>query len=105
MGRRWMIAVGVIAVIAILLAVSTLTTDNETRGAEITEPGGKILRLPGGALQVVERGPRDARPIVLIHCFACAINRWDRMIPLLDRDHRVIAVDLLGHGGFEIRPT
>jgi pimeloyl-ACP methyl ester carboxylesterase len=50
---------------------------------------------------VVDHGPRDASPIVLIHCFTCAINYWDGMMPLLARTHRVIAVDLLGHGGSE----
>ena len=38
---------------------------------------------------------------MLIHCFTCAINWWDGMMPCLDRDHRVIAVDLRGHGGSE----
>jgi pimeloyl-ACP methyl ester carboxylesterase len=27
------------------------------------------------------------------------MNWWDRLAPLLERDHRVIRVDLLGHGG------
>src|SRR5262249_58412109 len=67
----------------------------------VTEPGGRILSLSGGDIQVVDRGPRDGSPIVLIHCFSCAINWWNRMIPLLDKAHRVIAVDLLGHGGSE----
>jgi pimeloyl-ACP methyl ester carboxylesterase len=101
MGRAWKIAAGIVVAIAVLLAVNTLVTDSETRRAAVTEPGGRILRLHGGALQIVERGSRGARPIVLIHCFTCAINWWDRMIPLLDRDHRVIAIDLLGHGGSE----
>ena len=52
-------------------------------------------------MQVVEKGPRDGSPIVLIHCFTCAIDWWDRMIPRLDRDHRVVAVDLRGLGGSE----
>jgi pimeloyl-ACP methyl ester carboxylesterase len=55
-------------------------------------------------MQVVEHGPRNAPPIVLIHCFTCAINWWARMMPLLDGTHRVVAVDLLGHGGSE-KPT
>jgi pimeloyl-ACP methyl ester carboxylesterase len=67
----------------------------------VTESGGKILNLSGGDLEVVERGPKDGEPIVLIHCFTCAINYWDGMIPLLAKDHRVIAIDLLGHGGSE----
>lgn len=101
MGRGWKILIAVVATIAVLLGLNSLVTDGETRGAEVTEPGGRILHLPGADLQVVEKGPRDAPPIVLIHCFSCAINWWNRMMPLLDRSHRVIAVDLLGHGGSE----
>jgi pimeloyl-ACP methyl ester carboxylesterase len=52
-------------------------------------------------MQVLEQGPRGGSPIVLIHCFTCAIDWWDRMLPLLDPDHRVIAVDLRGYGGSE----
>ncbi len=64
-------------------------------------PGGRILDLPGGEIQAVEGGPRDGSPIVLIHCFTCAIDWWDGMRPQLEADHRVVAVDLLGHGGSE----
>ena len=52
-------------------------------------------------MQVIDRGPRDGSPIVLIHCFTCAIDWWDGMLPPLERDHRVVAIDLLGHGGSE----
>jgi len=67
----------------------------------VTESGGKLVSAGGGQLEIVESGPRTGTPIVLIHCFTCAINYWDGMIPLLARRHRVIAVDLLGHGGSE----
>ncbi|HEU5062815.1 MAG TPA: alpha/beta hydrolase [Solirubrobacterales bacterium] len=89
-----------VALLALLL-VNALITDGETEPAEVTEPNGRIFNLSGGDLQVVERGPRSGSPIVLIHCFSCAINWWDRMLPMLERDHRVVAVDLLGHGGSE----
>lgn len=52
-------------------------------------------------MQVRESGPRDGPPIVLIHCFSCAMDWWDAMVPMLERGHRVVAVDLLGHGGSE----
>jgi len=104
MGRGAKIAVGVVVVLAALLAVNTVVIDRETKAAGVTEPDGQILDLPGGKLEVVERGPRDGSPIVLVHCFSCAINWWDRMMPMLARDHRVVAVDLLGHGGSE-KPT
>jgi pimeloyl-ACP methyl ester carboxylesterase len=85
----------------VLLGVNALVTGTETEPAEVTEPGGRILSLQGGQLQVVDRGPRDGSPIVLIHCFTCAIEWWEGMMPRLQRRHRVVAVDLLGHGGSE----
>jgi pimeloyl-ACP methyl ester carboxylesterase len=104
MGRRWKIAIGIVVGLAVLLGVNAVVTDDQTKGAEVTVPGGRILHLPGADLQVVDRGPRDAPPIVLIHCFSCGIDWWNGMMPLLDRTHRVVAVDLLGHDGSE-KPT
>ncbi|MGH2976478.1 MAG: alpha/beta fold hydrolase [Solirubrobacterales bacterium] len=101
MRRSWKILIGVVVVLAVLLGVNTLIVDHETKAAGVTEAGGRILDLSGGKLEFIERGPKGASPIVLIHCFTCAINWWDKMIPLLARDHRVVAVDLLGHGGSE----
>lgn len=104
MRRGWKILIGVVVVLVVLLGLNALSVDHETKAAGVTEPGGRILHLAGGDLEAIERGPRDADPIVLIHCFTCAINYWDRMIPRLARTHRVVAIDLLGHGGSE-KPT
>ena len=52
-------------------------------------------------MQILEKGPRHAPPIVLLHCFSCSIAWWQRLIPFLDRDHRVLALDLRGFGGSE----
>jgi pimeloyl-ACP methyl ester carboxylesterase len=101
MRRGWKILIGVVVVLIVLLGLNALSVDHETKAAGVTEAGGKILDLSGGDLEVVERGPKTAPPIVLIHCFTCAVNYWDGMIPRLARQHRVIAVDLLGHGGSE----
>ncbi len=101
MRRGWKIAIGIVVALLVLLGANALLVDGETKSAEVTVPGGRILDLPGAQLQVVDRGPRDGSPIVLIHCFTCSINWWDRMRPALERRHRVVAVDLLGHGGSE----
>jgi pimeloyl-ACP methyl ester carboxylesterase len=101
MRRGWKILIGVVVVLVVLLGLNALSVDHETKAAAETEPGGRILSLPGGEVQAVESGPRDGSPIVLIHCFTCAINWWDGMIPRLNRRHRVVAIDLLGHGGSE----
>jgi pimeloyl-ACP methyl ester carboxylesterase len=100
-GRKARIAIGIAAALAVLLGLNALITGGETKSAAVTVPGGRILELPGGNMQVVDRGPRRGMPIVLIHGFTGAIEWWDRMTPLLARRHRVVAVDLLGHGGSE----
>jgi len=101
MSRRRKILIGVVAALVVLLAVNTLVVEGETKPAVVTVPGGRILHLPGGDMQVLDKGPRRGSPIVLIHCYTCSIAWWERMIPLLDRDHRVVAVDLRGFGGSE----
>jgi pimeloyl-ACP methyl ester carboxylesterase len=101
MGRRLKVGIAVIVALLALLLLNVLVTDGETEGAEITEPDGRIFKLPDGDLQVVDHNPQGGSPIVLIHCFSCAINWWDGMVPILERDHRVIAMDMLGHGGSE----
>lgn len=104
MRRRWKILIVVVAAVAVLLAINTLVVEAETKSATVTVPGGRILHLPGGEMQVLEKGPRHAPAIVLLHCFACSLAWWQRMMPFLDRDHRVIALDMRGFGGSE-KPT
>ncbi|HYJ21033.1 MAG TPA: alpha/beta fold hydrolase [Solirubrobacterales bacterium] len=101
MGRGWKIAVGLGVALIALLVVNALIVGGKTESAAATMPDGRVLDLPGGEMQVVEGGPRDGDPIVLIHCFSCASDWWDGMRPALERRHRVVAVDLLGHGGSE----
>ena len=95
--RRVLLAL--LVVLVVLLAINTIVTDRETKAAKADV--GRIIDLPGGDLQVREDGPRDAPAVVLLHGFACSIGWWRDMIPALARDHRVIAFDLLGHGGSE----
>src|SRR3954463_16131348 len=101
MRRRWMIGIGVVLALLALLVVNALVVDGQTESAHVTVPGGRILDLPGGELQVRENGPRSGSPIVLIHCFSFAMDWGDGVLPLLQPQTRVIAVGLLGHGGSE----
>ncbi len=101
MGRRLKVGIGIALALLALLVVNALLVDGETDRAEITVPDGRILELPDGDVQIAEHGPRTGSPIVLIHCYVCAMGWWDGMLPQLERQHRVIALDLLGHGGSE----
>jgi pimeloyl-ACP methyl ester carboxylesterase len=104
MRRAAWIALLVLAVVAVALTLNTITTNNETKTAEATADGGEILELSSGAVQVAETPAETGKPgapIVLIHGYAASLHWWDAMVPFLAKDHRVIAIDLLGHGGSE----
>ena len=99
--RRFLIIAGsLLAILAVVLVVNAVIVGNETKAAT-AEDGGRVLELPGGDLHVTDRGPRDAPAILLVHCYTCSMAYWQRLQPLLVRDRRVIAVDLLGHGDSE----
>jgi pimeloyl-ACP methyl ester carboxylesterase len=101
MGRRLKVGLGVLLALLALLVLNAVLVGEETEEAEVTMAGGRILDLPGGDLQVAEHGPRSGAPIVLLHCYTCAMDWWDGMLPQLEPGHRVVRLDLLGHGGSE----
>ena len=47
------------------------------------------------AFRIAGEGP----PLLLIHGIGDSSRTWEQIIPLLAREHLVIAPDLLGHGG------
>ena len=79
-------------------AVGALLLNRELAGRE-TRPAeagaGRIV----GDLHVVDEGHPAAPPAVLLHGFAGSLHWFDRFAPLLASDHRVLRIDLLGHGG------
>jgi pimeloyl-ACP methyl ester carboxylesterase len=104
MRTRWKVLIGLAVVLAALLALNTIVLNQQTKAAEATVEGAEILSLPGGDVQVLDTpAPADVTgaPIVLIHCYLCDLRWWDELAPLLADNHRVIRVDLLGHGGSE----
>ncbi|MFJ8026159.1 alpha/beta fold hydrolase [Streptomyces sp. NPDC096311] len=67
-----------------------------TGGAEATE--GPTLSLDDGDIHVCQDGPRDAPALLLIHGTASSTRSWNPLVALLTGSHRVIRIDLLGHG-------
>ena len=106
MRRGARIAIVLLVILAALLAVNTIVLDSETRDAEVTVDGGELAEVGSSVeLQYVDHPATGAgdegQPIVLLHCYTCSTAWWDELVPLLNERHRVITVDLIGHGGSE----
>jgi pimeloyl-ACP methyl ester carboxylesterase len=57
---------------------------------------GDLIDIDGARIHYVDRGHGPA--VVLIHGFGGQTYQFRHLIPVLERDHRVIAVDLKGFG-------
>lgn len=67
---------------------------------------GEFVDVGGTRLYYYAAGTRGAgAPLLLIHGFATSGHLWRQVIPSLPAGHRVIAVDLAGHGRSETVAT
>jgi pimeloyl-ACP methyl ester carboxylesterase len=99
---RWFkITLGVLAALVLLLLLNAVTVSNETEDARVNVEGGQLVETSYGALQVVDEGNSGGTAIVLVHGYTGSVHWWEKLAPLLAEQHRVIRVDLLGHGGSE----
>jgi pimeloyl-ACP methyl ester carboxylesterase len=97
---RWLkITLGVVGGIIVLLLLNALVVSNATKDAYIRDPGARLIDTSAGKLQVLDQGDPQGSPIVLLHCATCSMDWWQNLAPLLEPDHRVIRIDLLGMGG------
>lgn len=68
-------------------------------GADIATAHDLMLPLDHGDLHVRLDGPRHAPVLLLVHGTASSTRSWDPLVPLLTgAPHRVVRVDLPGHG-------
>ncbi|RMF36567.1 MAG: 3-oxoadipate enol-lactonase [Alphaproteobacteria bacterium] len=58
----------------------------------------KIAAVNGIRCHYDESGDPAGRPLVLIHPLGTDFRIWDRLLPLLPQDMRIIRYDLRGHG-------
>jgi len=65
--------------------------------AAVPEP--ERVETPYGPIQVLEAGPREAPPVVLIHGFGSDYQSFLLLQPLLASRFFTLAIDLPGHGG------
>ncbi len=89
--------VALLAICAVALLANTLWVDSRTRAADLRD-GGHIIDTNVVQANVRVEGAAGST-IVLLHGFGAAMDWWDDIAPPLAVDHRVIRIDLIGHGG------
>lgn len=62
---------------------------------------GRTVKIKGATLFYLDVG--TGSPLVLIHGYGAGSWVWEKQIEILSRRHRVVALDLIGHG-FSDRP-
>ena len=91
-----------LALCAIALAANAVWVALVTRPAAPRD-GGAIFdtAVVPANVRIEGSGPT----ILLLHGFGAAIDWWDDIAPALAADHRVVRLDLIGHGGTEAPRT
>jgi pimeloyl-ACP methyl ester carboxylesterase len=86
--------------LAATLAVSSIACGSSTRSASSPSRAkveARVASADGVSIHYVAEGSGPA--VVLVHCLGCNLHYWDVAAAELARDHRVIRLDLAGHGG------
>ena len=97
--RRWLrVTLVVLVGLVALLLLNAVAVNNTTRDAEVNVDGAELVETSSGTLQILDTGGTGS-PVVLIHGYTGSMNWFQELAPLLAAEHRVLSVDLLGHGG------
>jgi pimeloyl-ACP methyl ester carboxylesterase len=83
----------VIASTAMLAACSPSFAKGPLPGAP---PKATFLDVDGAHVRYEDRGQGPA--VVLLHGFASSLETWSTVVPALEKDHRVLTLDLKGFG-------
>jgi len=57
------------------------------------------IKTPDLTFSLYEWGDPDGPPLLLVHATGMNARMWDETIKYLPQDHRILALDMRGHGG------
>ena len=100
------------AAAAIALVCCVIAGARAPAAAQITEAGLDRFESQKRSVVLADRlrlayldiGPRQARPLLLIHGYTDSSRDWAPLAPLLEGHYRLIIVDLRGHGSSDKPP-
>lgn len=96
------IVVGLVAAMgAVMAGCGVIAPDipYEVLEARYGNAASRYMDLPGDLrVHYRDEGPRGAPALVMVHGFAASLHTWEPWAVRFARDHRVIRLDLPGHG-------
>ncbi|MCP2336520.1 alpha/beta fold hydrolase [Actinomadura rupiterrae] len=92
--KRLGILAGTVVAVAGVVLANAVVVSRQSAGAARND----VVPVDGGKVHVVQDGPRDAPALVLLHGRGGSTRWWDAVVPALAQNHRVVRIDLLGHG-------
>jgi pimeloyl-ACP methyl ester carboxylesterase len=84
--------------VAALAALALATQAGVVLAQREHPPQGRMVEVAGASLHVVELGPRDGLPVVMLHGASSNLEVMRPLAERISRSHRVILVDRPGHG-------
>lgn len=75
-------------VLSLIFAISSVQPDAQTA----------VVRTPDGVPIHYSVQGKGEPALVFIHCWSCDRNLWDNQVSVFAKDHRVVTIDLPGHG-------
>lgn len=102
---RKFVALSLFALIGATACAWTPDIPREELATEYLDAPKDLKEVSGAILHVRDTGPRDAEPLILIHGFGASLHTWEAWAKVLERDYRVIRLDLPGAGLSPPDPT
>ena len=105
---NWKTASLLAATGAVVLLLFWLWTPDKSRSeleARYLAKPGDMVQVGAWRLHVRDSGPKDAPPVLMLHGFGASLHTWDVWAQALSATHRVIRLDLPGHGLSEPDPA
>jgi pimeloyl-ACP methyl ester carboxylesterase len=97
---KWVILVGtaICMFVAILVWLWTPDKDEKELRALYAKPPSEFRSVAGIQLHIRDTGAKTSPALVLLHGFGSSLHTWDTWASVLERDYRVIRIDLPGSG-------
>jgi pimeloyl-ACP methyl ester carboxylesterase len=96
--RSLLLLLALLLLVAAPLALWTPDRDRAALEQRYLRWAGDLVEVDGLRLHVRDEGPRGAPALLLLHGFGASLHTWEPWAQALRGDHRVIRIDLPGHG-------